>query len=366
MPSLVRRSPSSLLAALAAVGALVGCGDSAVTPPRDAAASDATGAVSDAGTATPDVGATDPDAGTEPTDAPPVPIDEPPANVTEPPLMTGPCDAFVSGTVTGFRVDDLDRSFILTLPTGATGTGGRWPVVFNWHGLGDSAPNMNMLLAGEVNNATMPFILVTPVSTRLGPTTSPLGLEWENLRATTPNREARLFDGVVRCLDERYGVDRDRLYTVGFSAGAIMSDLLGVLRGSQLAAIASYSGGYFSNADNPATLGALRTYPQWPTLGSQARYAQLLMFGGETDTFNLFVATARFNTFAENDLPYLNARRHDVVFCNHNRGHSVPQGILGRQVVQFFAAHPRGVATSPWAAALPSGWPSYCAFHGRL
>ena len=90
------------------------------------------------------------------------------------------------------------------------------------------------------------------------------------------------------------------------------------------------------------------------------------MFGGETDTFNLFVATARFNVFAENDLPYLNARRHDVVFCNHNRGHSVPQGILGRQVVQFFAAHPRGVASSPWVAALPSGWPSYCAFHGRL
>ncbi|MBK6535183.1 MAG: hypothetical protein IPF99_38355 [Deltaproteobacteria bacterium] len=193
------------------------------------------------------------DAGEAPSeDVPPMVInDVPDPDVAEPPLEVGSCDALAPGMVTGFRVDSLDRSFILTLPPGATAPGGRWAVVFNWHGLGDSAANMNPLFAGEVGNAAMPFILVTPVSTRLGPATTPLGLEWENLRATTPNREARLFDAVLRCLDQRWGVDRDRVYTAGFSAGAIMSDLLGVLRGSQLAAIASYSGG---TSPTPRTL----------------------------------------------------------------------------------------------------------------
>lgn len=315
-----------------------------------------------------DLGATDTgpdDAGASPAvDVPAAPRDVQAADIVEPPVMSGSCDLLAAGMVTGFRVDDLQRSFILTLPPGATGPGGRWPVVFNWHGLGDSAPNMNMLLAGEVGEASFPFILVTPVSTGLGPTTAPIGLEWENLRATTPNREARLFDAVVRCLDTRWGVDRDRLYTVGFSAGAIMSDLLGVLRGSQIAAVASYSGGYFSNEENVATLGPLRTFPQWPEPGP-GRYTQLMLFGGTRDTFNLFVATARFDVFAANDVTYLNERQHDVIYCDHEGGHTVPRAILGRQVMQFFAAHPRGAARSAWRSGLPTGWPSYCSFRGR-
>jgi dienelactone hydrolase len=365
MMSNARRSTLLLAAPLSLLAALAGCGDSAVTPAADSgaqAAADAPGVTRDAGeTPADDAPATTSD------DAALVPVDDvPDPTVAEPAIDSGSCDLLAPGMVTGFRVDALERSFILTLPPGATAAGGRWPVVFNWHGLGDSAPNMNPLFAGEVGNAAMPFILVTPVSTRLGPTTSPIGLEWENLRATTPNREARLFDAVLRCLDQRWGVDRDRVYTAGFSAGAIMSDLLGVLRGSQLAAIASYSGGYFSDAANPPTLGPLRTYPNWPALPSSARYTQLMMYGGESDAFNLFVAMAHFDVFAGNDVGYLNARRHDVVYCNHNGGHSVPRTLLGAKVVQFFAAHPRGVAASPWAAALPPGYPSYCTFRPRL
>jgi predicted esterase len=359
----------SIVAPLSVLGALAGCGETATTPPpssQDAAAD--TGALADTGAAAPVDAPTEADAGVAPTDdVPPMVVDDvPDPAVVEPPMDAGSCDLLASGMVTGFRVDALQRSFLLALPPGATAPGGHWPVVFNWHGLGDSAPNMHPLFSGEVGNAAMPFILVTPVSTMLGPTTSPLGLEWENLRAMTPNREARLFDAVLHCIDQRWGVDRDRVYTAGFSAGAIMSDLLGVLRGSQLAAIASYSGGYFSNEANPATLGPLRTYPSWPALPSSARYAQLLMYGGERDSFNLFVAMAHFDVFAANDVGYLNARRHDVLYCNHNGGHTVPRTLLGRQVVQFFAAHPRGVGPSPWATERPAGWPSYCEFRGRL
>lgn len=348
--------PALARAFVALAFALTGCGDNTVSPPGgDAATAVDAPAVMDTPEAL--------DAGTVAADAPTVATDVPPAmaeDVPEAPVVFGGCEGVAAGMVNGFTVDGVARSFILTLPAGATGAGGRWPVVFNWHGLGDNPANMNQLLAGQVDNPTMPFVLVTPASTGLGPTTNPLGLEWEQLRARNPNREARLFDAVLGCLDRRWGVDRDRVYTVGFSAGAILSDLLGVLRGDQIAAVATYSGGYFSNPANPATLGALRNFVGWPALPSTARYPQLLLHGGARDTFNLSIATARFDQFAANDLGYLQAAGHDVVLCAHNGGHTVPTGVLGARLVEFFAAHPRTTARSPWRAALPAGWPSYC------
>ncbi len=288
----------------------------------------------------------------------------PAPDVTEPPVMASSCDDLHAGTVTNFMVDGTPRSFILTLPTGATAAGGSWPVVFNWHGLGDTATNFNGLMATQVNNATMPFILVTPESTHLGPTTMPVGLDWDQLNVMLPNREARLFDAVVGCLNTRFGVDRDRVYTMGFSAGAIMSDLLGVLRGDQLAAVVSYSGGYFANPENPMTLGSLASFVSWPDLTTRNAYPQLMLHGGMTDTFSLVIATARFNVFAANDSTWLRARGHDVILCDHSGGHRVPTAVMGRQVVEFFAAHRRGAA-STWGTGLPADYPAYCAFQAH-
>ncbi len=347
--------PSLLAAALCACGSETATPsptpDAAVDAPADQApAADAPVADAPVADAQPDVTST-PDAAV--------------ADAAEPPVEADPCDALHAGTVSNYTVDGTARSFILTLPQGATATGGHWPVVFNWHGLGDTARNFNGLLAGQVDNATMPFILVTPESTHLGPTTTPLGLEWDEIMVSPPNREARLFDAVVRCLDARWGVDRDRVYTVGFSAGAIMSDLLAVLRGDQLAAVVSYSGGYFADPENPPTLGPLRGAVSWPELTTRNRYTQLMLFGGATDTFNLVVATAHFDQFARNDATFLRAMGHDVIVCDHGGGHRVPTAVMGAQLVAFFAAHPRGAGPSPWASALPSGWPDWCAFQGR-
>ncbi len=33
---------------------------------------------------------------------------------------------------------------------------------------------------------------------------------------------------------------------------------------------------------------------------------------------------------------------------------------LGGRAMQFFAAHPYNIKPEPYAAGLPSGWPSYC------
>jgi predicted esterase len=336
--------------------ALGACGSTAVTAPTDAAAPTDLGAVTDAPVAadvpaTPDVPAL--------ADAPPPARDVVATDTVEPPLMVTGCDALQAGTVNNFMVDGVARSFILTLPTGATGPGGRWPVVFAWHGAGDNAANFNRLLSGQVNNSAMPFILVTPVSRRLVP---PAGLEWEQLQARGLNGDARLFDAVLQCVGERYGVDEDRIYTGGFSAGAIMSDLLGVLRGDRLAAIAAFSGGYFANPENPPTLGAARGFVGWPEPSTTNRYPQLIAFGGERDFISLVVAQARFDQYAANDVPWLNAAGHDVIVCDHGAGHTVPSALLGATLVGFFQSHPRGTRRSPWGMTPPSNLPSYCRY----
>jgi len=338
--------------ALALIG-LSACGGATVPAATPDAAPADVAATPDAApdAAEPDV-ALAPDVAAAPDAAPDVP---------EPPIMSSSCDLLAAGTVTDFMVDGAPRSFILTLPTGATAPGGRWPVVFSWHGFGDNAPSFNAAFSRDVNNAAMPFVLVTPVSTMLTPLTDPPGLDWDQLRVAGPNREARLFDAVLRCVDMRWGVDRDRVYTAGFSAGAILSDLLGVLRGDQLAAVVSFSGGYFSNPANPMTLGVARSFIAWPPLPVAHRYPQLLAYGGARDMVSLGVAVARFDVFAANDVPYLRAAGHDVVECNHNMGHTVPAAMRA-MVIPFFAAHPRGRTPSPWAAALPMGMPSYCSF----
>jgi poly(3-hydroxybutyrate) depolymerase len=279
--------------------------------------------------------------------------------------------------VTGFMVDGTPRSFILTVPSiasssdriadaGAAPPRRRWPVVFNWHGFGDNAANMNQILASEVNNATMPFILVTPSSTGLSPITSPPGLDWDQIMVTIPNREAHLFDAALRCLDERYGVDRERVYTVGFSAGAILSNLLGTMRGDQIAAVAAFSGAYLNNPANTAMLGAVASLVSWPPFIHERRYPEMIVFGGAADRVSLAIVMARFEDFARADIPVLRARGHDVVVCPHGGAHVIPRALTGANLVRFFADHPRTARRSPWAIGLPMGYPSYCTLEAGM
>jgi predicted esterase len=273
------------------------------------------------------------------------------------------CDGLEEGLNEGFVVGTLARSFYLDLPEGVDG-GGPWPVLFNWHGLGDSATNMRGLVAPLVDNDEMPFIAVTPEDSEF--TVMGYSVDWEVFRVDAEtNREVQLFDEVLACLDERWGVDPDRVYTTGFSLGAILSDMLGVTRGDRIAAVATYSGGYFSNPDNLATLGALRGMVSWPDPSHGNPYAQLIIHGGETDGFNAVVAQLQFDVYAVNDAGYLNGMGHDAVICDHGMGHTAPvPGMMPAQLLEFFADHPRGTVDSPYAAGLPVDFGDFCAFQG--
>lgn len=260
-------------------------------------------------------------------------------------------------------VDGTTRSFILNLPAGAS-AGGPWPVVFNWHGLGDTADNMSGLFSYLVDNADYPFIQVTPDDAAFLVLGQNMNWDVFVVNAQT-NQEARLFDDALTCLKGNFSIDEDRVHTTGFSIGSILSDMLGTIRGDKIASIATYSGGYFSNQANVTALGFLASQVSWPAPTHSNAYAQVLLYGGENDTFSMGV-TIPFYQFSTNDGAYLNGLGHDAVLCNHDQGHTAPApGFDGSQIIEFFAAHPRGTADSPYAAGLPADFPDYCTFEPK-
>ncbi|MCP4643099.1 MAG: formylglycine-generating enzyme family protein, partial [bacterium] len=60
------------------------------------------------------------------------------------------CEDFKDGWNNRLMINGKARSFVLNLPDGVE-DGGPWPVIFNWHGLGDTASNFSLLVSGEVN-----------------------------------------------------------------------------------------------------------------------------------------------------------------------------------------------------------------------
>lgn len=274
------------------------------------------------------------------------------------------CSMIAEGTVQGFMVEGMSREFIVNLPDGVE-DGGPWPVVFNWHGLGDTAQNMSGLVSPHVNSAVMPFIAVTPEDTDFMLDIAIPGLpsmDWE-VFAVDPedNRELALFDAVLECLDERYGVDPEHIHSMGFSLGGITTDMIASNRSDVVASVATYSGGYWNNPANVD--GLLATQVMWPEYTATEGYTQLFLHGDTTDLFDLSLIQLHFDEYALSDSVFLNERGHDAIVCNHGNGHTVPSSSMGgAQLVEFFADHPFGTVDSPYSAGLPASFADYCEF----
>jgi predicted esterase len=268
------------------------------------------------------------------------------------------CEGLGEGMNEGFEVDGEERAFILNLPPNVEDDG-PFPVVFNFHGLGDTATNMSSLLSSYVDDDDFPFIAVTPEDTDYLMFNFPL--DWAVFEVDENNKEARLFDEVMACIDARWGVDEDHVHTTGFSIGCICADMLGTLRGEQIASSATYSGGYWNNPANedPMISWAIT----WPEYETENLYPQLFIHGGDNDQYDLVVTALHFNEYAEADSIWLHDMGHDVMVCDHGSGHTVPMTFNGSKVLQFFQDHPLGTVDSPYATdGLPSDWPDYCSF----
>jgi len=236
------------------------------------------------------------------------------------------CAEFATGTVT-MDVGGDARVLEVELPADPEGA----PVVFAWHWLGGTASQTLDWMAVR-DLADEGYIVVAPES-------SGLQLEWDFNNPGTDNVDLALFDAVLSCLWEDFGVDDDRVYSTGMSAGGLMTTFLTMHRADVLAATAPFSGGAFE-----------ASYRE-----PEADIPVLVSWGGPSDTYGGY----DFHGASLEFLDLLDDDGHFTVACEHTGGHLPPAEAVD-MMSRFFADHVRG-AGSPWASdGLPQDLPAWC------
>ncbi len=329
-----------LFAGLVIVGLVVGCGSSDAGTTGSGGTGGAAGAAGAAG-ASGGGGA----AGSGP--APTIPFTCPGGSV-----------AAGSNTLT---VGGTPRTFFADFPKD---TSQPIAVVFSWHGYGDTADNFRNLGLGPDADPSFPFVVITPEDTNLFP---PAGLDWAIFQGADgdANVDADLFESVLGCLNDQYSIDASRIYSVGFSAGAIMTNLLHSRYPKLLAATLAYSGAWFDDsaeAQNVNTLGINVSF-SWNPLVSADGGAVLITHGGANDQFGIAGNTViDFEQEAGLAVPYLTGGGRVVVECAHQSGHTPDPEVTTAVVRQFLSAHQLGHA-SPYLAGGFAGYPPGCSLH---
>jgi poly(3-hydroxybutyrate) depolymerase len=250
-----------------------------------------------------------------------------PAPRPGPEYSGGTCPTLVEGMNEGFSSAGLDRSFILLLPDEPAGA----PVVFTWHWLGGEADQI--LEYAEFD--ALPdegAIVISPVS-------SGSQFEWAFLSDPEDNIDLQFFEDMLSCVHAQYTVDMDRIFATGMSAGGLWTSYLTIHGSAWLASTAPMSGG----ASEDVWVPPVRALPVMLTWGGPTDYA----VGFDFHTAN--------QTFSE----LLQGRGSFVTECEHNGGHTIPNGARDT-IWRWFEDHPMNAEDEAYEDGLPGSFPGYC------
>ena len=276
----------------------------------------------------------------------------------------------VEGLNAAWNVGTTPRDFYAALPTVTPDT--PVSVIFQFHGLGDSASNFkSFMLRGGVGpntDADFPFIMITPQSLQLYPVGSvKAGMEWDLFDGSVgaQNYEAELFEGVLGCLATKYKIDASRIYTVGFSAGAILSNLLHSRYPDMIGAVYAASGAWFND---PAQSANVQTSPlpkptlKWAPLSPEGNGTIIVSHGGPNDKYVLLsTQVISFEACAGMAMPFLATNHRTALDCPHKAGHQPNAALSPRTIIDFLKAHKAG-EPSPYKVAtdLPAAMQTAC------
>jgi predicted esterase len=228
----------------------------------------------------------------------------------------------------------VTRGVDLYLPKQTQGA----PLLFLWHGLGDTKENFGPAMGAQsVANALGAIVVVPQSQGKVS------GWGW-----STPQdaqEDASLFDDLLSCIDAQYDIDNTRVWTMGFSSGALWSSWLIMHRSSFIAAAVIWSGGTGKTAN---------TYTK-----PKRQMPVLMAWGGQNDNaFFSFDETTKAMSSA------LQSDGHYVVLCNHGLGHTIPYQ-WEKWAIPFLKMHTwQTTGHSPLAEASDQQalYPNYCTF----
>ncbi len=161
----------------------------------------------------------------------------------------------IDGTI---MVGGQQRTYRLSVPTDYQ-AGQALPLVFVFNGVGGTGPQAQQGFQLETGHRA---IFIYP--TALPNSQTPGQIAWD---FSLTGVDVPFFDALVTYLTQSYCIDTRRIFALGASSGAIMSNMLGCFRGNVLRAIAPSSG------------------MDWKQGGCQGDVAVMVICGAQ-DTFN--------------------------------------------------------------------------------
>ncbi len=211
----------------------------------------------------------------------------------------------------------FEREFELILPEGA---GTRMPLLFVWHGLGDSAGSMASWMALQDFADDHGVVVIVPESR------DSFGDTWQFSQGSP---DVTLFDDLRTCASDTMDIDLSRVHVTGFSFGGLQTTWLTMTRSDALASSFVMSGGtapFFLPYSTPE-----HTLPV------------MVMWGGSADTYGEGITEVRFEETSMDLSSKLRADGHFVAHCDHGGGHTVPleiHDILGPWVSRHVYGEP--------------------------
>ena len=181
------------------------------------------------------------------------------------------------------------------------------PVIFFWHPLGANATMVGSLIQAQTLAEMHEMVVVLPQSLSEEP------YEWA-FYTDEGAHDAVLYDDLRTCVVEHFGADPERISSAGMSAGGLWTTWLTMHRSDTLATSLVMSGG----------TGQVVYYTE-----PAADIPVLVMWGGESDTFQLGSRTIDFASQSEQFSEALQGDGHFVVECDHDTGHTIPIDGIG-------------------------------------
>ena len=280
------------------------------------------------------------------------------------------CNPINNGGQTTLTVGGVTRTYSVRLPNN---TSGPMAMLFIWHGYMQQPATFANEIVYDVprgqwvpfdpNAFPMPLMLVTPTSTNQLPVFSPTpGLDWDISSGAV---DAPFFEAMLKCAHDQFTIDDSRIYSFGFSAGAVFTNLLSAKYPRLFAATISESGAWFNDVNQHSDVSIPAIMWNWPAFNPADGGNVLLTHGGPND----FATIISLESANQKALPFLRANGRTVTQCWHTFGHTLDPDLTQRMYYDWMWAHQLG---QPPITGLPAGFPTEaqavgrtnCRFHG--
>jgi predicted esterase len=206
------------------------------------------------------------------------------------------------------------------------------PMLIYWHGTGSTSGEFALMAAPVTQGITAAGgIIVSFQNTTGGDLNSGTFIFGAG--------DLDIIDQMVACAVRDQNIDPRKIYTMGCSAGGLMSAATAALRSSYIAAAAPNSGGF------PVLV------PAW----QNAHVAPLMTVHGMKGVDVVVIDFSDASALA--DMTF-KMKGGFVIDCDTGGGHCGGAPLAG-DVWTFFQAHPFGVSPEPWTS-LPPGFSSQC------